>query len=146
MPVSFVFAFAGRQAGIKGRNKKCLLVLCLCTVIEIRRRNKKLGLGLCTVVYIGLGKTSVTSWTISSLENWGNHLVEWTILRSFRATWVTLPDCIGGVTWQHIIPYQPLIIYWSLPNSVDYCSTSPNIEWEGANCCIWPIYAIFHLL
>ena len=52
MPVSFVFAFAGRQAGIKGRSKKCLLVLCLCTVIEIRRRNKKLELGLCTVVYI----------------------------------------------------------------------------------------------
>ena len=75
MPVSFVFAFAGRQAGIKGRNKKCLLVLCLCTVIEIRRRNKKLGLGLCTVVYIvkpggafGLGKASVTIWTISSLK------------------------------------------------------------------------------
>ena len=75
MPVGFVFAFAGRQAGIKGRNKKCLLVLCLCTVIEIRRRNEKLGLGLCTVVDIvkpgkafGLGKTSVTIWTISSLK------------------------------------------------------------------------------
>ena len=80
MPVSFVFAFAGRQAGIKERSKKCLLVLCLCTVIEIRRRNKKLELGLGTVVYIvkpggafGLGKTSITIWTISSLENCGNH-------------------------------------------------------------------------
>ena len=31
MPVSFVFAFAGRQAGIKGRSKKCLLVcVCIC--------------------------------------------------------------------------------------------------------------------
>ena len=80
MPVSFVFAFAGRQAGIKGRNKKCLLVLCLCTVIEVRIRNEKLGLCLCTVVDIvkpggafGLGKTSDTSWTISLLENCGNH-------------------------------------------------------------------------
>ena len=59
---------------------------------------------MCTVVYIGLGKTSVTIWTIGSLENWGNHWRKWTILRSFRATWVTLPDCIGGVTWQHIVP------------------------------------------
>ena len=83
--------------------------LCLCTVIEIRRRTKSLDLVLCTVVYIvkpggaiGLGKTSITIWTISSLENWGNHWGKWTILRSFRTTWVTLHDCIGGVTWQHI--------------------------------------------
>ena len=59
----------------KGKEQKCLLVLCLCTVIEVRRRNEKLGLGLCTVVDIvkpggafGLGKTSDTSWTISSLK------------------------------------------------------------------------------
>ena len=76
--------------------------LCLCTFIEIRNGTKNLDFVLCTVVYIGLGKTSVTIWTIGSLENWGNHWVKWTILRSFRATWVTLPDCIGGVTWQHI--------------------------------------------
>ena len=44
-------------------------------MIEIRRRNEKLGLGLCTVVDIvkpgkafGLGKASVTIWTISSLK------------------------------------------------------------------------------
>ena len=78
--------------------------LCLCTFIEIRNGTKNLDFVLCTVVYIGLGKTSVTIWTIGSLENWGNHWVKWTILRSFRATWVTLPDCIGGVTWQHILP------------------------------------------
>ena len=49
--------------------------LCLCTVIEIRRRTKSLDLVLCTVVYIvkpggaiGLGKTSITIWTISSLK------------------------------------------------------------------------------
>ena len=76
--------------------------LCLCTFIEIRKGTKNLDLVLCTVVYIGLGKTSVTIWTISSLENWGNHWGKWTILRSFRTTWVTLHDCIGGVTWQHI--------------------------------------------
>ena len=76
--------------------------LCLCTFIEIRKGTKNLDLVLCTVVYIGLGKTSVTIWTIGSLENWGNHWGKWTILRSFRATLVTLPDCIGGVTWQHI--------------------------------------------
>ena len=76
--------------------------LCLCTFIEIRNGTKNLDFVLCTVVYIDLGKTSVTIWTIGSLENWGNHWVKWTILRSFRATWVTLPDCIGGVTWQHI--------------------------------------------
>ena len=76
--------------------------LCLCTFIEIRKGTKNLDFVMCTVVYIGLGKTSVTIWTIGSLENWGNHWRKWTILRSFRATWVTLPDCIGGVTWQHI--------------------------------------------
>ena len=49
--------------------------LCLCTVIEVRIRNEKLGLGLCTVVDIvkpggafGLGKKSDTIWTISSLK------------------------------------------------------------------------------
>ena len=78
--------------------------LCLCTFIEIRKGTKNLDLVLCTVVYIGLGKTSVTIWTIGSLENWGNHWGKWTILRSFRTTWVTLHDCIGGVTWQHIVP------------------------------------------
>ena len=69
MPVSFVFAFAERQAEIKERNKKMPVCLCLCTFIEIRRSD----LVLCTVVYIGLGKTSITTWTISSLENGGNH-------------------------------------------------------------------------
>ena len=79
MPVSFVFAFTGRQAGIK-RKQKMPVSLCLCTVIEIRRRTKNLDLVLCTVVYIvkpggaiGLGKTSITIWTISSLENCGNY-------------------------------------------------------------------------
>ena len=121
-----MFAFAGVKTGWdKRKEQRCLLVLCLlcwktgwdkrkkqkmpvclclCTFIEIRRGTKNLDLVLCTVVYIGLGKTSVTIWTIGSVENWGNHWGKWTILRSFRTTWVTLHDCIGGVTWQHIVP------------------------------------------
>ena len=68
--------------------------LCLCTFIEIRRGTKNLDLVLCTVVYIGLGKTSVTIWTISSVENWGNHWGKWTILRSFQ-------DHMGDPAWWH---------------------------------------------
>ena len=94
--------------------------LCLCTFIEIRKGTKNLNFVMCTVVYIGLGKTPVTIWTIGSLENWGNHWRKWTILRSFRATLVTLPDCIGGViltaynlilcenSFYHQLPHQEL--------------------------------------
>ena len=69
MPVSFVFAFAERQAEIKERNQKMPVCLCLCTFIEIRNGTKNLDFAACTVVYIGLGKTSVTIWTIGSLKN-----------------------------------------------------------------------------
>ena len=127
MPVSFVFAFTGRQAGIK-RKQKMPVSLCLCTVIEIRRRTKSLDLVLCTVVYIvkpggaiGLGKTSITIWTISSLENCGNYWGKWTILRSFRTTWVTLHDCIGGVTWQHIVPGRFLQIDYTQFDRLNLC-------------------------
>ena len=95
--------------------------LCLCTFIEIRNGIKNLDFVLCTVVYIDLGKTSVTIWTIGSLENWGNHWVKWTILRSFRATWVTLPDCIGGVTWQHILPGRFLQIDYTQFDRLNLC-------------------------
>ena len=36
--------------------------------------------------------------------------MKWAILRSFRATLVTLPDCIGGGTWQHILAMVTLAI------------------------------------
>ena len=111
-----MFAFAGVKTGWdKRKEQRCLLVLCLlwwktgwdkrkkqkmpvclclCTFIEIRRGTKNLDLVLCTVVYIGLGKTSVTIWTISSVENWGNHWGKWTILRSFQ-------DHMGDPAWWH---------------------------------------------
>ena len=111
-----MFAFAGIKTGWdKRKEQRCLLVLCLlcwktgwdkrkkqkmpvclclCTFIEIRRGTKNLDLVLCTVVYIGLGKTSVTIWTISSVENWGNHWGKWTILRSFQ-------DHMGDPAWWH---------------------------------------------
>ena len=61
--------FAERQAEIKERNQKMPVCLCLCTFIEIRNGTKNLDFAACTVVYIGLGKTSVTIWTIGSLKN-----------------------------------------------------------------------------
>ena len=105
----------------KRKKQKMPVCLCLCTFIEIRRGTKNLDLVLCTVVYIGLGKTSVTIWTIGSLENWGNHWGKWTILRSFRTTWVTLHDCIGGVTWQHIVPGRFLQIDYTQFDRLNLC-------------------------
>ena len=110
--------------------------LCLCTFIEIRKGTKNLDFVMCTVVYIGLGKTPVTIWTIGSLENWGNHWRKWTILRSFRATLVTLPDCIGGVTWQHIsldgyrcLPDQFCFTLFNKTRSVmGIINSSPNLS------------------
>ena len=125
-----MFAFAGIKTGWdKRKEQRCLLVLCLlcwktgwdkrkkqkmpvclclCTFIEIRRGTKNLDLVLCTVVYIGLGKTSVTIWTISSVENWGNHWGKWTILRSFQ-------DHMGGPAWWHwgcnLTAYKGLLDY-----------------------------------
>ena len=66
-----MFAFAERQAKVKERNQKergMPVCLCLCTFIKIRNGIKNLDLVSCTVVYIDLGKTSVTIWTISSLK------------------------------------------------------------------------------
>ena len=47
--------------------------------------------------------------------------MKWTILRSFRATWVTLPDCIGGVTWQHILPGRFLQIDYTQFDRLNLC-------------------------
>ena len=107
--------------------------LCLCTFIEIRNGIKNLDLVSCTVVYIDLGKTSVTIWTIGSLEHWGNHWVKWTILRSFRATWVTLPDCIGGVTWQHILPGRFLQIEYIQFDRLNLCCQVQDNFWIMIN-------------
>ena len=154
MPVKFVFVFAWRQAWIKGRNKMPVkFVFVLCTVIEVRRRNEKLGLGLCTVVDIvkpgkafGLGKTSVTIWTIGSLENWGNHWVKWTILRSFRATWVTLPDCIGGVTWQHILPGRFLQIDHIQFDRLNLCCQVQDNFWIMINAKCLQRYTVWYIV
>ena len=101
--------------------------LCLCTFIEIRRGTKNLDLVLCTVVYIGLGKTSVTIWTISSVENWGNHWGKWTILRSFQ-------DHMGDPAWWHWgcnltaytppTPKQKLVPCASLMSTIPLCKPS----------------------
>ena len=120
MPVSLCL-LCWKTGWDKRKKPKMPVCLCLCTFIEIRKGTKNLDFVLCTVVYIGLGKTSVTIWTIGSLENWGNHWGKWTILRSFRTTWVTLHDCIGGVTWQHIVPGRFLQIDYTQFDRLNLC-------------------------
>ena len=120
--------------------------LCLCTFIEIRKGTKNLDFVLCTVVYIGLGKTSVTIWTIGSLENWGNHWVKWTILRSFRATWVTLPDCIGGVTWQHILPGRFLQIDHIQFDRLNLCCQVQDNFWIMINAKCLQRYTVWYIV
>ena len=120
--------------------------LCLCTFIEIRNGTKNLDLVSCTVVYIDLGKTSVTIWTIGSWENWGNHLVEWTILRSFRATWVTLPDYIGGVTWQHILPGRFLQIDYIQFDRLNLCCQVQDNFWIMINAKCLQRYTVWYIV
>ena len=120
--------------------------LCLCTFIEIRRGTKNLDLVLCTVVYIGLGKTSVTIWTSGSLENWGNHWGKWTILRSFRTTWVTLHDCIGGVTWQHIVPGRFLQIDYTQFDRLNLCCQVQDNFWIMINAKCLQRYTVWYIV
>ena len=143
-----MFAFAGVKTGWdKGKEQRCLLVLCLlcwktgwdkrkkqkmpvclclCTFIEIRRGTKNLDLVLCTVVYIGLGKTSVTIWTISSVENWGNHWGKWTILRSFQ-------DHMGDPAWWHwgcnLTAYSPRPFFANWLHSIWPTKLMLSISW-----------------
>ena len=107
MPVKFVFVFAWRQAWIKRKEQMPVKLVFVFCARWLKSEKSKEGNAWNWFVHgdwhcdawRGFWLREEVRYYLDKLVHWKlwKSLGDtWTVLRSFRITWVTLYDCIGG--------------------------------------------------